>query len=359
MNQTNNNNNMRLDLISFWTIVSCISVIATASAASAPALPWDPTVGEQDCQDSGDVGNYFLNFCEEKCVCEEITPGNYDHVCYREREEFTCMSTERRERFLQTYKAVTTEGHPQYNQMLELIETHGGSNFFNIHTDEWFLPWHRWYSTAVENILRNEDCRVTLPWWRWSKKSTTWQTGTPFSEEDNWLGTDSDSFGDCVDDGAFAHPGWKPPGDVCLDRNFMAWDMPLQTEISDVLSTPASGDCSPYPNCYAEFSASLEHMIHDSPHVNIGGDMVTDMSPREPTFFLHHNYIDKLWDDWQQKSSTHLNAYHPDLDKRSYLPHVVGATPSKVKDNFKLEEMKIIYVDVQSSPMGKGHIAIL
>ena len=134
---------------------------------------------KNDCEGPSDAHNYFINFCEEKCVCEETDPGEWAHVCYREREEFTCMSTTRRQRFLDTYKAVTTPGHPQYALMEELISMHD-VGFSSIHIPKWFLPWHRYYAMAVEDVLRNEDCRVTLPWWRWSKKSATWWTGSPF-----------------------------------------------------------------------------------------------------------------------------------------------------------------------------------
>jgi hypothetical protein len=235
-----------------------LSVVAAVLVAFAPIAIVSAS-HNNDCENSGDAGNYFVNHCEEKCVCEEIDPGQWAHVCYREREEFTCMPSARRERFLEAYKAVTTPGHPQYHQMKNLIEMHGGSNFGPIHTSEWFLPWHRWYAYAVEDILRNEDCRITLPWWRWSKKSTTWWTGPPFLDSDSWLGTDSE--GSCVDDGPFAFPGWVPssginPPGTCLVRDFQIGSpMPLLTIISNVLNYS--------PTNYNSFSNALEGLVND------------------------------------------------------------------------------------------------
>eukprot|EP00555_Chaetoceros_dichaeta_P010563 CAMPEP_0198255250 /NCGR_PEP_ID=MMETSP1447-20131203/5402_1 /TAXON_ID=420782 /ORGANISM="Chaetoceros dichaeta, Strain CCMP1751" /LENGTH=491 /DNA_ID=CAMNT_0043941573 /DNA_START=54 /DNA_END=1529 /DNA_ORIENTATION=+ len=307
------------------------------------------------CEDAGDLHNYFINSCEEKCICEEIAGAGYDHVCYREREEFTCMSTDRRERFLNAYKAVTTEGHPQFYQMKQLLESHGdpSANFYDIHEDPYFLPWHRWFAMAVENILRNEDCRITLPWWRWSKKSLSWWVGSPFLSFDTWLGTNS--FASCVSDGAF-QPPWKPPtGDplTCHRRNFVLIPMPTGTNINTVLNLPAAGFGTNY---YNEFSFELETLIHNTAHTNIRGDMMTFLSPREPAFFLHHGYIDQLWDRWQRKSPTHLNVYCSGCNKDDSLPHIVGSTPHTIRDNFDLKLMGVKYVNKKSRVIGPGHV---
>jgi len=298
----------------------------------------------KDCLGSGDVGNYFVNYCEEKCVCEEFAPGQYDHTCYREREEFTCMPTSRRTRFLDAYKAVTTPGHPQYHQMKELIQKHGDGFWNGIHDTQFFLPWHRWYIMALENILRNEDCRVTVPWWRWSKKSTTWHTGTPFHPSTTWLGGDG-AAGQCVVDGAFA--SWAPPLETCLKRSFQtSVSLPTGGQITAVLNLPDTG--------FGLFSDQLEGAIHNGPHMRIGGHMASLLSPRAPEFFLHHAYIDQLWDRWQRKSANHLASYDS-YSPLAQLPYTYGNTPSTVQDHFDLKQSGVIYVNYKSRPVGPGH----
>lgn len=45
---------------------------------------------------------------------------------------------------------------------------------------------------------------------------------------------------------------------------------------------------------------------HNIVHYCIGGtdgDMQTYHSPNDPLFFLHHSFIDKLWNKWQTKNS--------------------------------------------------------
>lgn len=42
-------------------------------------------------------------------------------------------------------------------------------NFFSpIHQASEFLPWHRWYILEMENLLKEVDCWVTIPYWDWS-----------------------------------------------------------------------------------------------------------------------------------------------------------------------------------------------
>ncbi len=38
---------------------------------------------------------------------------------------------------------------------------------------------------------------------------------------------------------------------------------------------------------------------HGQVHNVVGGAMSTSRSPADPTFWLHHSFIDKLWADWQ------------------------------------------------------------
>lgn len=49
--------------------------------------------------------------------------------------------------------------------------------------------------------------------------------------------------------------------------------------------------------------------IHNSIHVWVGGDMSLSSSPNDPTFFLHHCNVDRIWAAWQER--------HPDAP---YLP---------------------------------------
>lgn len=38
-------------------------------------------------------------------------------------------------------------------------------------------------------------------------------------------------------------------------------------------------------------------------------------SASAPEFFLHHGFVDNIWDDWQKKSNRHKKAYFPSIKK--------------------------------------------
>lgn len=303
------------------------------------------------CTQASHVNRWFINDCEEKCVCKHSygfgSSAVYEHTCYREREEFTCMSTARRQRFLDTYVQLSTLGNPQYAQFKALVLNHG-NNFGGIHITSNFLPWHRWFSRKLEDLLRNIDCRVTLPWWRWSKKSATWQTGSPFLPSTNWLGHDGGGSPACVANGPFSTTtGWvAPKTGLCLKRNFSPFGMPTTLQITNTLAYPSTN--------YPGFTNDLEWTIHNLPHGRIGGNMVSLWSPDAPEFFLHHGYIDQLWDRWQRLSLSHLNAYS--FGMNTVMPHTWGSKVSEVND---LDATLVKYVNVKSSFSGSGHWSIL
>ncbi len=77
------------------------------------------------------------------------------------------MSQEGRVRYIQTVKTASTNPayKPQYDSLLTLHKTIFSSG---IHQLDFFLPWHRWFILQFENLLREVDCRVTVPYWDWS-----------------------------------------------------------------------------------------------------------------------------------------------------------------------------------------------
>jgi hypothetical protein len=105
---------------------------------------------------------------------------------------------------------------------------------------------------------------------------------------------------------------------------------------------------------YVSFTDTLETTIHNTVHVRTGGTMLQLHSPEAPEFFLHHNHIDKLWDDWQKKSAAHLNAYSFNL--AAPMPVAYGNTPGHFND---LKKTKVMYIRSSPSVLGAGHFILL
>jgi len=198
----------------------------------------------------------------------------------------------------------------EYDQLIAIHEQLFNSGIHGGTTSD-FVPWHRWFILAYENILRKVDCRVTVPYWDWSLDSDS-----PFTS-DVWntdlckytgLGGNGSPSGGCVNTGPFAYPGWRLTPSAqngCLRRSNDGAVSDC-TAVQDVLDTTTAQ--------FNDFHFGLEVMLHNTVHVRIGGTMRGLESSNAPEFFLHHGFIDKIWGDWQEKGLSYkIHRYYNDV----------------------------------------------
>lgn len=246
------------------------------------------------------------------------------------------MTSTERTLFINTFKNVSSPG-PQYAQYLALIARHATS-FASIHSSQFFLPWHRWFQMEMENLLQNVNCEVTIPWWDTSKHAGSPWVSSPWGVSVDLIGTS----GSCVTDGGFASPGWPDNAHGCLSRS-LSGTLPSSIQQANVLALS--------PRNYVAFTDALETQIHNVVHVRIGGTMMQGWSPEAPEFFLHHGNIDKLWNDWQLKSSAHLNSYS--FSATAVMPVAMGATVAQYRN---LKSTGVMYVRYSASALGADHL---
>lgn len=253
-------------------------------------------------------GRHALNKCEERCECKDGKLIN----CYRVRKEFTKMNITQRKRFINTYK--TASVHPifkkDYDKMVALhINT---PDKLLHHTPKIFFPWHRWFLVQFENLLRRIDCRVTVPYWDWSRVAHHWWRGS--GKEDLWnsgehgLGGDGNMYDDCVEDGPFSRDKWRlleRAGGGCLTRYFWYVNLTGDAEhVNRTLSLPLES--------FFDFEGIVRNIYHSQVHDFIGGTMYYWWSSSNaPEMVLHHSFLDKLWLQWQQKGEEYKNVYFP------------------------------------------------
>ena len=139
-----------------------------------------------ECKNDGP----FTDECNRQCTCKNNKIKN----CYRIRKEFTSMSTEERRRYLRAYKTLTSQ--QPYKAIYErFIFMHYKYFCWGIHKKDLFLPWHRWFITTMEDLLKQIDCRVTLSYWDWSYVSEDpWNRTTIWRSTDDGLGKYNISF---------------------------------------------------------------------------------------------------------------------------------------------------------------------
>ena len=87
-----------------------------------------------------------------------------------------------------------------YDELIKIHRDHFGAG---IHGINFFLPWHRWYILALENLLRQIDCRITVPYWDWSLEPLTWQNSIVWSARCGLGGDGVAANGNAVGTGPF------------------------------------------------------------------------------------------------------------------------------------------------------------
>ncbi|XP_031566332.1 uncharacterized protein LOC116301420 [Actinia tenebrosa] len=296
------------------------------------------------CQPGGcQAGQTVTDSCGQRCVCGA---GGTLTQCTRIRKEFTAMTTDERERYIRVVKTVSTDA--RYKSRYDTLITLHKTIFFNnrIHEQQHFLTWHRWYILTYENLLREVDCRVTVPYWDWSVVSgSPWGT----SASDVWYAGDSGMGGDgttrenCVTTGPFRLGVWElvpsAPRPRCLKRSFFG-NPPDSAAVADLVKLPASR--------FEDFEVTLRVNLHDTVHCLIGETMCTTDAASAPEFFLHHGMVDKIWTDWQKNSNSHRTVFFPSVNEE--LPGTDGRLPSQFVDNAALPGgVRVEYLPISGS----------
>ncbi|KAH7354493.1 hypothetical protein B0T11DRAFT_332315 [Plectosphaerella cucumerina] len=190
----------------------------------------------------------------------------------------------------------------------ELQVTHVAQVQF-IHGVGAFLPWHRWFMTVHENLLRNEcGYRGPLPYWDEQAE----QAKVQLVDSGIWSADPLTGFGsaqvdenDCVIDGAFS--GLELDLTIQLTRGEpTCLKRTLKQDQFDLVSQKVVDACMTL-DTYATFSACLGGTPHTSGHYAVGGTMDdVSLSPADPLFFMHHTNLDRLWWEWQSKNASRL-----------------------------------------------------
>lgn len=185
------------------------------------------------------------------------------------------------------------------------------------HSGPAFLPWHRYFLISLEGLLRQavNDTQFRIPYWDWTADAELSNPATsPIWSNRNL--------------GQFARSDWR----VRLEMDLRTGDLrpanrslqralgdggrlPSRTGVRMLIRDQAAFDTSPFNSSSSGGLRNLlegwvgSERIHNSVHVWVGGDMSLSSSPNDPTFFLHHCNVDRIWAAWQER--------HPDA---AYLP---------------------------------------
>jgi hypothetical protein len=187
----------------------------------------------------------------------------------------------------------------------------------SIHNSIYFLPWHRAFLLDYEERMRSfanlsfpfqTYKYLAIPYWDWRDEanpgnsspitSITHPGFLPFSfvPNSNFAGW---SF-------SYFSPFLSSPQTVNFSRN-TTFGSPATlnssagpTQVNNVMGSSSYYD---WTSGSSGFTNRLEQVPHNNMHGFIGGIMSSYYSPLDPIFFMHHNMVDKLWQDWEDLST--------------------------------------------------------
>ncbi|NER13994.1 T9SS type A sorting domain-containing protein [Leptobacterium flavescens] len=131
-----------------------------------------------------------------------------------------------------------------------------------------FLAWHRRQMFEMEQAMQDINPRISLAYW---DSSVDQSINDPIWDQD-FLGQ--------------FNADWN------LNRNLGGnGALPTPQEVTTVQSNT---DFLTYSNAFERGTP------HAGAHRWVGGVMPTSVSPRDPIFYFHHSFVDKLWQEWEE-----------------------------------------------------------
>ena len=186
------------------------------------------------------------------------------------------------------------------------------------HGSWYFLPWHRGYLMALENVLRSHIVKLggpadwALPYWNYFKTN---QADLPIAFAKNEWPDGGDNPLYVVNRYGPNDPGGKGGGKVYVeigppngtDQNALGDDLFISPDPDD--SATEFGGIQTGFEPSGGNHGGIESAPHDDVHVFVGGGgnarppygLMTwpPTAALDPIFYLHHANIDRLWEVWK------------------------------------------------------------
>uniref|UniRef100_A0A5S6QQ81 Tyrosinase copper-binding domain-containing protein n=1 Tax=Trichuris muris TaxID=70415 RepID=A0A5S6QQ81_TRIMR len=286
-------------------------------------LPWFNEVESPEDPASYMDEAEYTSF-KKLCACRDLQnciPLDGSEVSWRKkrqaqtpalRKEYRMMSDDERTRFHVAVNQLKSDAG-QLISYDTFVEMHQADRAPGAHFGASFLPWHREYMRLFESVLRAIDPHIAIPYFDSTLDDPlpTPRHSIMWSEE--FMGNGN---GEVVT-GPFAN--WMATDGQKLNRatgRSGAGSLFRPSDIKYILSRP---DFAHLTECVDPFFET----VHGAVHSWIGGQMsVIQYSPNDPVFWLHHAFIDKIWETYRQTRQT------PEERETSYPTGNATCTPA-------------------------------
>ena len=296
-----------------------------------------------ECTGTGRV----LDSCGRACQCVD---GNLVNCC-RLRKDYASLTNEEKERYVDAVLKLSTD--PLYqSRYYSLLESYKASFDTDVYNSDYqksqFFVWNRYFMLEYEDLLREIDCRITLPFYDWTVLPLAPYLSVVWDDELGF-GKSSRESDNCVISGPFKAGDYSlipSAGSGCLKREYTNEKFPSRSVIErDLLTQPASE--------FNKFHRHLQLYIHTSIRCFIGGTMCTKDAANDPVFILHLGTLDYIYNRWQMFSEDRLKMRYANDDSQLLL--VPGHTVREYHDNKNLPNDVAVCYD---EPSVKSHVPV-
>lgn len=280
------------------------------------------------------------------CSCE----NGYLTNCCRLRHDYASYNDKEKERYI--YAVITVTEDPvykiKYAKLLQKYQSSFGTAAqSSVSARSQFFVWNRFFLIEYENLLREIDCHITIPYYDWTILHTNPYIH-PVYDDKTGFGKSSRDSDNCMSTGPFNYEKFSlitSAGGGCLKREYTNRKFPSRALLErDVLTRPGSE--------FTEFQRSLQLFIHTNVRCYIGGTMCTKDAANDPLFVLHLAMLDYLYSRWQSFDEGRLKARYS-TDTSALVLSENLFTVSQFHDNSNLPNgLAVCYAE----PRVKNHV---
>ncbi|XP_076448804.1 uncharacterized protein LOC143285427 [Babylonia areolata] len=209
------------------------------------------------------------------------------------RKEYRMLTDEERRRFHEAVNTLKRDTTVEPNKYDALALFHTGVATFVAHGGYGFPGWHSVYLMLFEAALQDVDPSVCLPYWDSSMDSALPNPSDSYV----WSGDFFGSWDGEVVHGAFAN--WRTPEGMTLTRSVNRDGQPFTREGIEAIMSRNTYEEILSPSEDPQYSLEIQH---GGAHVFVGGAMERlDTAAFDIIFFLHHAFVDYIWDMFRNK----------------------------------------------------------
>ncbi|XP_052064333.1 uncharacterized protein LOC127704351 [Mytilus californianus] len=213
---------------------------------------------------------------------------------------------------------------------------HQGGAGNSAHNGPNFVSWHRYYLVLFENALREKNSRVTLPYWDSTADYLMDNQKDSILFTEIFLGNPKG----VVYSGPFAF--WETPTipSTLLRRDVGRFGSPIDPQrLETVFSKKYHREILRKTTPDSSYANLESH--HDNVHGWVGGDdghmSDVNLSPMDPVFWLHHCFVDYLWEKFRKRQK--ILGINSETD---YPPTTIPEhKPNRLMDNLRPSKKNI------------------